>query len=1062
MKNRITTAFLIALLAAGSHAVAQSKLSRQYDLDTQEAITGLQSLALQGGFQVFFPSEIVKGKTIRAVRGDYAPEEALAIALRGTGLRFRLTPEGTYIIEAQSADGGDDPAAGADGPAKDGLDEVVVSGTRIARPEIDSPIPLVTYSAREFRQSGEIDVTEFLASSPALVDSTVSRHTNSRTDGQSNLNLRGLGANRTLVLVNGRRHVAGNTSSAAVDVNSIPTDLIERIDIVTGGTSAVYGADAVSGVVNFVLKRDFEGLAARTQFGQSSRGDADERFFSLLGGRNFADGHGNVTVALEHAKYHPLFSRDRRFRAQRTTYSLELNPADDPDDPGIPDYIPVRDPRINDGAPSGGFDTGSVDEDGNYLPGVFDNRADFTGAGDVFDHGTNDRGYITSGGSGTPNIEGYSSQLRAAEERSLVNVLASYQLSPAFRLFGEGKLVHQRALTDYYLTYDFGTFISPDNPYIPDAIRAAIDPVEGFYLIERDNFDLGMPRSSGRPQTMQGLVGGEGRLTDNVSYEVSFAHGRTKVRRRLLGDRYQDRFMAATDVITDPGTGQPVCRSTLFPETFPSDEWGRMSFTPGAGSGCVPYNIFGDDVASAAAKQWVLFTSRIEHAVTQRVANLTFKGALDSLFRAPGGSVGFAAGAEYRRESIRLKPDDDVRDGLGFADFGSGTQAQAGAYEVREVFGELDIPLLSRRRFVDELRLGLAGRYSDYSTSGGDITWNVNLVYGPMRGLRFRGALSRSVRAPNLIEAFSAPGTHRDWVDDPCDFNNLDNGTIYREANCRALLAGFGVDPDGFFPNDSQAGLPVPITSRGNPALDPEAADVRTAGVLLDGLPVRGLSVSLDWYDVDLTGAIDTLDPLALCVDAPTLDNAYCAAISRENSGPTAGFVRSYLIQPTNVSSFRTSGLDMTVSYGFPTPVGNWNVRLVGGYLERLSFASVEGAEPFDSAGLWGSPRYVVDADLTWTRGPLTVNYGVSWFSQMDVLDALTLAADPDFYPAELLKVGPRWKHDVQVSYERDDRLSLFASVSNLTDEKPYLNSDDYPVDPVGRYFSVGARMRFR
>lgn len=366
-------------------------------------------------------------------------------------------------------------AAGAAAPTdektqKDDTD-IVVTGSRIRRSETDFPNPISSVTAAAIQQSGRTNVTDLLTQTPELLGSSTSAQNSGSssgfgTTGVNLLNLRNLGTNRTLTLVNGRRHVAGLPGTAAVDVNTIPVDLIDRVDVLTGGTSAVYGADGVPGVVNFVLKRNFEGVAARFQTGVSEHGDGGNQYGSITVGKNFAGGRGNVAIAYEFNQDARINSFARSFTGDpQRTFGIVRNPADFPDTTAVFDRVPFNNLRYADSSRNGAID---VD---------FDGIPDFTGDGAIYDRGTplSGSGGLTQGGDSTP-VAGYQGDLQPLNRRHVVNGLASFEVSPALRFFGEGKFVKTHAFSVAQPTYDFYTFISPDNPFIPANI-AAVAPM---------------------------------------------------------------------------------------------------------------------------------------------------------------------------------------------------------------------------------------------------------------------------------------------------------------------------------------------------------------------------------------------------------------------------------------------------------------------------------------------------------------------------------------------------------------------------------------------------------
>jgi len=352
--------------------------------------------------------------------------------------------------------------------ATDNDQVIVVTGSRIARPEESSPNPVTSITAATIEQSGLTNLTDLLVQNPALIGSITRADAGGSMAGfgavgANLLNLRNLGTDRTLVLVNGRRHIAGISGTAAVDVNTIPNALIERIDVLTGGVSAVYGADGVSGVVNFVLKRDFDGIDVRAQNGISSRGDAGNYYGAITIGRNFADDRGNVAVSYEYNKDNRVLGRARKTGRPLEACGLVRNPLDFPDSPSIFDRVVTCDLRYADSSTNG-----AVDANIDFTP-------DFDGDGNPYDLGVSlpASGGLVQGGSSTPTA-GYQGDLQPMTEKHNVNLLASFEVSAALRLYAEGKYTETRNFSVAQPSFDFFTTIQADNPFIPAPIRNSI------------------------------------------------------------------------------------------------------------------------------------------------------------------------------------------------------------------------------------------------------------------------------------------------------------------------------------------------------------------------------------------------------------------------------------------------------------------------------------------------------------------------------------------------------------------------------------------------------------
>lgn len=963
---------------------------------------------------------------------------------------------------ANSPENDSDAAAEAQesaGPLETGTGEqqIIVTGSRISRPEFAFPNPIQSYTSEAIEQGGDINLTDFLLDNPALVGSSGNAdasgsNTGFQEAGLNLLNLRNLGTNRTLVLVNGRRHVAAYPGSASVDVNSIPVDLLDRVDVLTGGTSAIYGADGVSGVVNFVLRRDFEGLRARAQAGISQDGDAGNRFASVLYGRNFADGRGNIVVGYEYAATDRLNDKDRPFTGdplRRFELLRQAPPTDRPDNPSVFDRVLVNDVRWQDSSPGGAVD---LDLDG--VP-------DFTGEGTPYNRGLilPGTGGRTLGGSGTTTA-GYFGDFVPELERHNVNALGSFTFSPAFRLFFEGKYVHTEAFTISQPSFDFFTYLAPDNAFLIQRFGAGAAPDGAF--ISRDNLDFGIRGQASDRDTYRGVIGVDGNISDNIRYELYYTYGRAEASTTNSNDRIADRYFAALDAVTGPN-GQVTCRINLAGQTVidPNNFDGPpTTFTRGQ---CVPLNILGNGSPSPAALDFVLADHIDFAAIEQNVVSGYIAGDLGQWFELPGGPIGFAIGAEYRKESSTSIPSELSQNGelLDTAQI----LPESGSFDVKEVFAELNVPILRDVPFFENLSVGGAVRLSEYSTVGATTTYNVNGIWAPIRDISFRGTYSQAVRAPNINELFQPLSGTFEFITDPCDITNRGSGSSSRAANCQTLLAGLGLTPAqiaNFSPStDAEASTSRPGQTGGNANLGEETARTWTAGVVLRPRFIPGLTVSADWYDIELSDAINTFtstQAFSLCVDQPTLDNPFCPQTSRD---PKTGFPNGFTLRPANVATFVASGLDVNFNYRFTIDgIGNFNARVVGGYLNNLTFVNTPGAEPDEDVDEPRSPQFVGTLDLTWTSGPLTVNYGLAWQSETRRFTTEQLRGNPDLSDPIYFFYKERWEHDIQVALNVADRFTFYMGVNNFTDQKPDVASaGQFPISPVGRYFYAGARV---
>ena len=949
------------------------------------------------------------------------------------------------------------PVMAQEAATTDDSDAIIVTGSRIQRSDYNIANPLVTVSAETLEQAGNVQIIDTLRQNPALISSFGGAQTSGSNAsfgavGVQLLNLRGLGENRTLTLVNGRRHVASLSGTAAVDVNTIPEDLIEGVDILTGGASAIYGADGVSGVVNFRLKRNFEGLKASGQIGISSRGDSGQRYGSLTYGKNFSDGRGNIALSYEFREQDRLSSFDRKRTGDPLyTYGIVRNPADFPDDPNVPDRLPFNNLRYADSSLGGAID---VD---------FDGIPDFTGEGGVYDRGTllPSSGGLTQGGDSTP-LAGYQGDLQAYNRVHNINLLSHYDFSDAVKFFFEAKYVKNKTSTVSQPSFDFFTYLSPDNAYLQDRF-GGLAP-DGA-LVSRDNFDMGVRGEKNDRETMRFVGGFEGAISDHAHYELSYTFGQTKSKVLLTDYRIADRYWAAIDAVRDPATGNIVCRSDLDPtgNINPDNFDGpATTFTPGSGSGCRPINLLGNGSPSQAALDWVNADIMNRAKIQQHVVSGSISGDFGQFFELPGGPIGFAIGGEYRKEKSSFVPDDLLQQGA-LADF-SLQLPESGSFDVKEVFGELSVPVLKEVPFAYALNFGAAIRLSDYSTIGKTTTWKVDATYAPIKDISFRGTWSEAVRAPNITELFAPRNGSYDFISDPCDPVFINEGTQYRAANCQAALTAAGLTPGqiaAFNPeNDPTATVSLPGFTGGNRNLKEETARTWTAGVVLRPSFIPGLIASFDWYDIKLKNAVNTAtaeEVAELCVDQPTLDNVFCGNITRASG---TGYIDSWYVQPQNVANFRTAGADFKLNYGFDTAkAGSFAISLVGGYLDKLEFIPTPGATVDVDRDEAYYPKWNATGDITWKLDKLTVNYGVSWFSKTRRYTIEQLAANPDLSEDKYKWYKEKWQHDIYVAYDIDEKFRLYVGANNLFDQQPSIASANYPISYVGRYMYAGAKI---
>lgn len=954
-------------------------------------------------------------------------------------------------------------------------DVVTVTGSRIPRPDANFSNPVAIVDAEALTNSGDVVLVDFLQDTPALSGSVGldDNADNGPADlvGLTHLNLRNLGAQRTLVLVDGRRHVGASAGSVAVDVNTIPVALVERVDVLTGASSAIYGADGVSGVVNFIMKDDFEGLDVRVQAGGSEDGGAEQALFSAVAGQNFDAGRSNLTLAFEFARQNRIKPEQRSYYRPDTAQALVPNPADPGifspslDDPDLFDLVLLGDLRFVDTSPGGSVFTDIFFNDS--LSGV-----DFTGDGKPWSDGTSLGGAFAHGGDGTP-VTRFEEEILPLVERYSGSARYRRDLTPEHRFFVEGKYVVADVNFRGQPTFDGASnplLVPIFNPYIPPAILAdALGPAglgrfQGGVGVIRDNFDLGRVGRDIRRQTWRGVAGLEGSLSPHADYQVSYVYGRTEERSDFVNNRIRERWLAAIDSVELP-SGAIVCRSDLDPSAVPpgaNPATFGTTFTPGPNSGCIPADIFGEDVSPAAAA-WINEDSRSHAVVEQHVVNAYLSGDIAPAF-ASAGPIGWAAGAEYREESSSSTPSDieQLAFELGDDDLSwAGAQIPAsGSFDVWEAFAEARLPLIADAPLIQELTLDAAFRLSDYSTAGTTETWKVGGLWRINDQIMLRATEAKAVRAPNLGELFAPRTQAFARLNDPCDNNLVGQGTAVRYENC---LADLGADPNGF-----NSGIrSVEGVSGGNPDLEPETARTTTFGAVLSPAAIPGLTLAVDYFDIELSEAIQFFGVQTIvdkCYDLPR-PNDFCSLVGRD---PATGVLDSFDQRSVNVARYDVSGVDLTARYdldpadwGVTQDVGLVSLSLAGSYLEDLTFVEVAGATPDQSAGDPGAPKWQAVFDATWSRGDWSVNYGLSWQERTRRYSEALKANNPDLVDPGYLYFDERWEHDIRVAYGVSDAVSLYAGINNLTDQHPQPNGYETPVQPIGRLFYAGLTARF-
>jgi outer membrane receptor protein involved in Fe transport len=1016
-------------------------------------------------------------------------------------------------VEVESGQTATDPAA--TDPSADG-ETILVTGSRIRRPNLESTVPITSVGGNEFFETGSVSVGDALNDLPAL-RSTLGQSNSTQflgTAGLSLLDLRGLGTQRTLVLVNGRRHVAGDVlyNASSPDVNTIPTDLIERVDVVTGGNSAIYGSDAIAGVVNFVLKRDFDGLQLRGQSGISKYGDAGAYYGSILGGKNFADGRGNITLHAEYARQNDYYASQRpNLRNQDSFVTVDTDPATAVNgSDNNPDTVFTRDVRNGVYSDAGTVLTFLGEKFNNasvFTPFIFQPNGTLTPqTGTRVGRGSTP-GFI--GGNGDNFRGGKQFGLMPKLDRYSANLIAHFEVSPAFEPFVEAKYSRTDSLGSSSGPFFTGATGSPreffllSNPFLNPQAQGVIasqygdyygaydangDPVGNGVLdaieydygfgIYRNVEDFGVRQEKGRRETYRIVAGVKGEFNEDWNYEVSLNYGEHRERTKINGNVNLQRYLLAIDAVRDPKTGQIVCRSKIDPAArvayeFPIDAAFAQAQLANDVAQCVPVNLFGKGSVTQAARDYLLTDARVKAKLTQFVANAALTGDSSQWFELPGGPVGFAIGAEYRKESAYYDQDDFTQTGLTF--YNGIPTFDTNDFEVKEAFGEIRLPLLKNQTLFEELTISAAGRVSDYKGKTGTVfAYNAGIDWAPIRDLRFRANYSRAVRAPNLSDLGFPLSQNFSLVTDPCALSN--RATPLRQTNCAAA----GVPANFDFTYKSS----LAFQSGGNPNLKEETSDSYTVGGVLQPRFLPGFSLSVDYYDITVNDVITSLSAqsvLNACYDQVDINNQFCAQFQRAGAGGgPRGEIQGQILEntlqvvPLNFAKLKVRGIDAELAYRKQIGgLGMLSTKLIyTRSIENSSFLNpIDPTLGNTSRGELGDPIDAFNLDVDLKVGAITFGYEMRYLGKQTVTayeNTYSYQGRPPqnadasnfrFYPTVIY-------HDFRIAVDAGKDFNFYLGVDNALNRNPPfglsgIGGGSGIYTNRGRFFYAGAVAKF-
>jgi iron complex outermembrane receptor protein len=922
--------------------------------------------------------------------------------------------------------------------------DIVVTGSRI-HGNASSPVPMQNVSSADIQSSGGTKIGDVLANLPSIVTefgSTTSNASNVGGGGHglSTIALRGLGPQRTLVLLNGRRIVSGVVGESAVDLNTIPSDFIERVDVVTGGASAIYGSEAIAGVVNIITRRSIDGLLMNAQYGTSERGDGEDLSLSLSAGSTFAGNRGHFIFNVSYERLEPIFSRDRAFSKD----ALAINTV-----------TGVLTPALIPSAPGGCFTRVQFAP----APPCFGGPA-FNWDGTPFN--------LAANGIDTGDFRG----IQVPLTRYIGSAQFDYQLTGGIRAFGEFSYAHTLSriiseptalLTGLTLRFTNPNIppvlftIPANNPLIPTALIQALygspTPPPGARLnVARNLREWGARASREERQTVRAVLGLDGSFdlgSRPLHWEIYGSYGRMVQDHQDRGQANQLNLEAAFNIIPDPARpGSFIC----------ADPAARAS-------GCVPLNIWGPNAASPQAVEFTRHTAMFQSVNEQKVVAVNFDSQPFELWAGP---VGLAVGAEWRNNRSSFTPDSITAASQSTL----GRQVPlAGEITVREAYIEASVPLVRNVFLVDSLIIDGAYRITDYSTVGSQASWRVGFNWTVVDGLRFRGTRAKAIRAPNVTELYSPGAFTINGPIDPCDRNEVGRGAnpAARLANCTAAIPGY--NPATFTQGVNRSSIST--TTFGNTNLEAERANTYTVGVVAQPRFIPGLTFTADYYNIVVDNAIQQISGSQLviaCYDANDYPNAFCGGVVRN---PVSNQITQILTRRINFARIQTAGIDFQASYTHTLGrFGRISFDLTGNRLTQFVTSTAATLAPEDRKGVIRYPEWSGRLRTTYD----IQNFSIGWTTRF--IDSVSINPSTKLNPFPGSQVPSAFYHDLNFSVDLvGGRFRLFGGVRNIFDRQPPIIGQNVPIvdssgnqtscntacdtyDPIGRYFYAGIRAR--
>jgi iron complex outermembrane receptor protein len=911
------------------------------------------------------------------------------------------------------------------------LQELVVTGSRLERASGDQPAPVATLSHEDLEKTGFSNLGDILMQMPQVgigLGTTSSAFGDDGGNygpnaGSTFVSLRGLGENRTLVLVDGLRRVSGSSLSSAVDLGTIPANMIQSVDVTTGGAAAVYGADAVTGVVNVKLRHDFNGLELSAQSGISKYGDDPRTQLGLLYGHS-GDGD-SFTVGLSYTHEPSIDASARPFGTLGLSYAP--NPNITPSNPY--QYIQVRGGRLPLTSYGGTFTIGNT----LYTVGANNQvRPVQDGA--------------TLGGAAYDGGDGFNEDdfntLRI--ETSVLSALGTYtkEITPNLRFIQDIQYSNSKSDAPLQPLFEFGTTVNRNNPYLPASVAALMDANQlGSISVDRTDWDQGLNHRKNDRNTATSVSKFEGDIGSDLKWNVFYQYGIFDNQSIFTNDRVDSLYAQAVDAVAGPNG--PVCADPTA-----------------VAAGCKPINILGPNAANPQALQYFHYNTNTEIQNTQQVAGAQLSG---KLFRLPDGPVQFSSGLEFRRETENVTGDPLANMGLLHADYDPPTSAAS--FDVKEAFVETLVPVLRDEPFAKVLEVEAADRVSDYNTVGRTNAWKLGAQWAPVEDFRIRVMDATSVRAPNLTELDSPGAVGLTGYYDPCSAPFINTGSSTRPANCAAL----GVPANYQDPRLLEARFQNVV---GNPNLKPEIAKTWTVGAQITPRFLPGFDLSVDWWSIDIKQAIDSLPVQNIingCVDASSINNPFCSLVIRGNSS-YAGITDPHAISvvnvaPLNIGELQAEGIDLKSNYRSPNQA--WLQAWTGApsrfkvsydatwYMKNLSILNTnDPSNAVHTAGTSVLPKFRFTLKPAVDVGAFSLAWSVRFIGASEISVDTPLVYNDN-------KVASRTYNDLYATYSFDKpQVQLAFGVNNVFNVAPPLTGATYEgtgagalFDNIGTYF---------